>query len=357
MIKNLFIFNFKVLLAPALIIFTFLLAEGVFRIKYFGVDAILNYKEYGPRPSSKFKMSIDSEYGKAFMLVPNKISRIRGKIFSSNSQGFREAETEFEQTGRKYRIAIIGSSYSGGMGVLEHERYGNQLQILLDNNFPDQYQVLNFAIPGSPISEVISLYEARVKNLKPDLVIYPPRKLEVLKKYKSKQSKHNDLDIRKHFFSGSYIYAFLRYEFKSWHSKYIHVNWKSRLTGYSSNRSKDNIQKNITYLEGFLERRVFENTSTILLSLPKTNQSEPFFDDMKFKELASKYPNIYYMELFSSLAGKINIHDNIYPGDNHPNAKVHKLYAEGIYEILVPLLDKIKKADSLRDEIEPLPVN
>ncbi len=59
------------------------------------------------------------------------------------------------------------------------------------------------------------------------------------------------------------------------------------------------------------------------------------------KELTKNIPGIYYGDLYPPLAGKISINDAIYPGEGHPNARVHKLYAEAIFDILVPILSEL----------------
>ena len=346
MIKNSYTFNFKILLIPALITLALILAEAGFRLKYFDYDAILNYKDYTPNLRRHHTKYIESDYGRGHTLIPTKVFRIKGTLVNANKHGFRERNIDPEAIKNKLRIAVIGSSYSMGTGVSEKERYSNQLQIILDHAFPDQYEVLNFAVLASSIQEVISTYESNVIKFNPDIILYPPRNLKFIAEYNSgrkKKLKNNDLDVRIQLFSQSFLYGYVRYEFKRWYKKYINVKWQERLQSYTPTSRKENIEINIKSLEGFLQRRSDENASIILLGIPKITQIRPGPDHKRLKQLEKKFPKVYYRSIHSLLMGKLSVNDNIYPGDTHPNARAHKLYAEAIFKALVPVLEKIKQ--------------
>ena len=67
---------------------------------------------------------------------------------SVNSLGFRERQVGPKDPNR-YRIAVIGDSFSWGQGLQERERFSN----LLDQRLSPGAEVLNFGMPGHTMPE------------------------------------------------------------------------------------------------------------------------------------------------------------------------------------------------------------
>ncbi len=65
-----------------------------------------------------------------------------------NSLGFRERQVGPKDPNR-YRIAVIGDSFSWGQGLEERERFSN----LLDQRLSPGAEVLNFGLPGHTMPE------------------------------------------------------------------------------------------------------------------------------------------------------------------------------------------------------------
>ena len=64
---------------------------------------------------------------------------------SINEQGFRERGFSAVKPPGTYRIAALGDSFTFGNGLRPRERYSD----LLNQWLPDQFEVLNFGIPGA----------------------------------------------------------------------------------------------------------------------------------------------------------------------------------------------------------------
>ncbi len=84
---------------------------------------------------------------------------------SINSLGYREREIG-PKSPTRYRIAIIGDSYTWGQGVDESERFSNVLEELLGPS----YEVLNFGIPGHTLPDHLNELDP-VMKLSPDFVL------------------------------------------------------------------------------------------------------------------------------------------------------------------------------------------
>ena len=84
---------------------------------------------------------------------------------SFNQLGFREHEVG-PKNPHRYRIAIIGDSFTFGVGVEERDRFSNLLQDFMG---PD-YEVLNFGHPGNNLPEHLEELD-QVLPIKPDFVL------------------------------------------------------------------------------------------------------------------------------------------------------------------------------------------
>jgi lysophospholipase L1-like esterase len=84
---------------------------------------------------------------------------------STNSLGYRDREPGPKDPNR-YRIAVIGDSFTWGQGIEVQERFTN----LIEASLGPRYEVLNFGIPGHDMPEHLQVL-ARVLPLHPDFVL------------------------------------------------------------------------------------------------------------------------------------------------------------------------------------------
>src|SRR5258708_8533971 len=88
-----------------------------------------------------------------------------GPSISVNSLGFRERDVGPKDPNR-YRIAIIGDSFTWGQGIQARDRFSNLLEGFLGSH----YEVLNFGIPGNNMPEQLNQLDL-VLELRPDFVL------------------------------------------------------------------------------------------------------------------------------------------------------------------------------------------
>jgi lysophospholipase L1-like esterase len=82
-----------------------------------------------------------------------------------NSLGFREREVAPKIPGR-YRIAVVGDSFTWGQGIQARDRFSD----LLEGFLGARYEVLNFGIPGNNLPEHLNALDLVLK-LQPDFVL------------------------------------------------------------------------------------------------------------------------------------------------------------------------------------------
>jgi len=92
---------------------------------------------------------------------------------SLNSLGFRDREVQAIQPEGVYRIAVVGDSLTFGNGIDEDARFGNLLEIDLNNSVLStiEYEVLNFGRGGAETEDHLAILRDHVVSLKPDYVL------------------------------------------------------------------------------------------------------------------------------------------------------------------------------------------
>jgi hypothetical protein len=73
--------------------------------------------------------------------------------------------------GDKFRIAVVGDSFAYGQGILESERFSEQLAVLLEQAAPRAFEVYNFARPGTETVDHIEILKQSVLPTNPDFVL------------------------------------------------------------------------------------------------------------------------------------------------------------------------------------------
>src|SRR5476649_135176 len=82
-----------------------------------------------------------------------------------NALGFRDREIAPKRPDR-YRIVVVGDSFTWGQGIEAKERFSN----LIENALGPGYEVLNFGIPGDNLPEHLDVL-ARALPVSPDFVL------------------------------------------------------------------------------------------------------------------------------------------------------------------------------------------
>lgn len=87
-----------------------------------------------------------------------------------NSWGFRGPEPEVNKKENVYRIAVIGDSVAFGYGLPMEKAFPALLESSLRSSGKD-VEVLNFSVSGYGLEAYRALYESKVRQFHPDLVL------------------------------------------------------------------------------------------------------------------------------------------------------------------------------------------
>lgn len=106
-------------------------------------------------------------------LIPNQSVKFQGVPVTTNSCAMRDSEFLVAKQPNQVRIALLGDSFAFGWGVEEHESFSEVAEEKLNKIFNGQlnFEILNFGVPGYSTFQELALFEDRVLDLEPDLVL------------------------------------------------------------------------------------------------------------------------------------------------------------------------------------------
>lgn len=105
-------------------------------------------------------------------LIPNKVTVLDGWTISTNSFGMRDKEYSLAKPDGVYRIAILGASYEMGSGVSQDSTFEALLEQMLNDSIRHkEIEVLNFAVGGYHLPQLVWVAENKLPQFEPDLVL------------------------------------------------------------------------------------------------------------------------------------------------------------------------------------------
>lgn len=152
-------------------IFTLGLSEGAFRL--LEKSQILKIRlvsrpgrkvglfEYDKHLGWKNRANYEETYNLPYRTTLEKI----------NKDGWRDEEYDFAKKKGVFRIAVLGCSFTYGLGVNAEETYPQRLKAILNESKHREFQVLNFGVNGYGLDQMTINYEKFVRRYDPDLVI------------------------------------------------------------------------------------------------------------------------------------------------------------------------------------------
>lgn len=111
--------------------------------------------------------------GLIYELKPGASVEIQGRMQRINAHGMRDREVSMQKAPGRFRIAVVGDSFTFGWRVFLEDCYVKQLEKLLNDRAdrPDSFEVLNFGVCGYNTEQQMILLEEKVLAFDPDLVI------------------------------------------------------------------------------------------------------------------------------------------------------------------------------------------
>jgi hypothetical protein len=358
-------------ITPALVLLLFVAAEAVIRFRSFGLVGIvhpLRYHELSLSDLGVFEAAKDPQLG--FLVRPNLDTYYRGSHFTTNQYGARGPRVTLDKPPGVIRIVVLGISTEFGQGVSDDEVFSQRLENLLNQDRPGGYEVQNFAMAGYDTYQNIRLYDERVRQMSPDVVLYGtyPRDLlttRLVRRLPKFTPEPALFDVRSY---GGYWfgYSLLR---KAWTTNGIMEDWSSRAQLRwtkvdSDTRARIQLQlgpgnmfsaATMTQppgvqaqrspkdeLDAFVQARHDEGKLLVLMRLrmPLSKDIRPAQVHQQMEQLCTPSARCVVVDTHQSLQGRIGPDDVVSGSDGHPNARVHGLYADILYQALQPLLAK-----------------
>ncbi len=316
-----------------LILFTSL--EIIVRVIFFGSSALWHLTEYNNR-SLVFTPLVEQIENPdiCWKLGAHQASYFRNTRFNTNQYGFRDREFAVEKTPGIQRIAVLGRSTTMGSGVKNADIYSRQLQLLLDERYPQQFEVLNFAVGAYRFTQMQAAYEAFVARFKPDVIMWPIYYDELstpavgCPNLNSIQPRWDEL---RGYFTPLFLYGAGKAWIKEQMPWLMVSRWRSRGQAHSPpSDTKAHL------LERFIQARTQEGIKMMVPVLFNINHIERQKSPLPAKYIQTwiqpftKNPEVQWVNTVPDLIPLVTRQDLTYLGDNHPNTRVHRLYAESI---------------------------
>ena len=233
---------------------------------------------------------------------------LKSTTVKMNSRGFRDVEHVLEKAHNTFRVAVIGDATAFGWGVEPEEAFPKALETVLEaNNGGWTYEVFNLSVCGYGMAEKVAVFKKDGLPFDPDVVV-----LQVSPDDHILSSESADPDRSR--------------------SVPTEADWKAVKAALLD-------LANIT-----LTRKV-----DVVLFLPRAPPSR-----FPLKELANRF-RWKVVDAFPD--PKVEARFRLCDGDGHPNAALHRVYAERLFQTLAENewlpIERAFDCDILREDIKP----
>jgi len=255
---------------------------------------------------------------------------------SLNSLGFRDREFGPKGPGR-YRIAVIGDSFTFGNGVDEPDRFSNLIQGVLG----PQYEVLNFGHPGNNLPDHLVELDLVLK-MNPDFVLLQlyENDFETPEMMANRPKDHRlmPLDVDERMMRASLLYRLL---IDHWNQFQESTGLAEGYTNYMARHLRDPDSPDAVRTSGmllqFLDRARSAGVANGGVLFPALYGLHPKGANYPFDYLSDRVKQIYtlaqtpYLDLFPAF---LTVKDPsslwVNRFDPHPNARANHLAAVAI---------------------------
>ncbi len=331
--QNSSIFNFKLLRSPIIIIALYVIIELGFRISSFGAHTALNWGTYNPRGilSTDIVMAVENPEI-SWKLRPGVETIFKNQKFTTNSLGLRNPEVSAHKLFGKTRVIVLGRSITMGAGVSDEATYTRRLQQHLEDWKPGQYEVLNCAVGGYSLKQMLNYYEEYLTGLNTDILLIPLSKEDLLKSDPQfapplalAQPSISHLNF---YLSYTFLYESLRFVVKRTFKPRLSTDWKARASEITDPQAA--VSSNKLILAAFIHKRNLENISCLLYS-PDRGENPSAESDEILEQWTNAQTGASYLDINEYMQGKMPAKTHIYFGDNHPSPEVHALFADALF--------------------------
>jgi hypothetical protein len=96
----------------------------------------------------------------------------RGTRYRTNHFGFRGPDIADRAAPGVVRVALVGDSFTAGVGVAEERTYAGRLREMFDAADPGRYEVVNLGVPGASLRASVTRFMQYGLPLQPQIVVY-----------------------------------------------------------------------------------------------------------------------------------------------------------------------------------------
>lgn len=258
---------------------------------------------------------------------------LMGAPVEINSHGLRDREHEWTKPRGTYRILVLGDSITFGWGVRAEDTFARQLEADLNARFAGRptVEVINSGVGNYNTRQEVSYYRERGHDYTPDLVILaffindaepiriPPRHPLAL---------HSQAYV---LFNSS-VQGVLR-------GLGVWPNWRDYYRGLYADDAPG-WQDCRGALDELFRLTRDQGADTLVAIIPELHvlgEDYPFADCEQKVVAEAADAGVRYVDLRPALASEVPESLWVSPGDAHPNARGHRLIADG----LLPVVDEL----------------
>jgi len=335
----------KKILKPVLAVFlsTFLcllVLEGLTRI-FFTLN--LDYQIEMSRYAGLMKRQVIVK-GSSHAHLPDQQAKLMGVGVTINAKGFRDKDYELKKPDNVYRIMLLGDSLTFGWGVKAENRFSDLLEARLNKEVKDskygRFEVINTGVGNYNTVQEVNFYEIQGSAWEPDMVILN----FFINDAEPTPTKRSPFIIQY-----SYLAMWL----------WGRLDTMQRIVGvrdnffdyygklYNDDQPGLNIMKEA--LARISEITDKDRTKLLMVMLPELHVvgKEYKFADIykRVKDFANQSGITHVIDLSDNFKGQEPDTLWVSPDDAHPNAKAHKIIAEGIFSHLLENYFRTSKMD------------
>lgn len=318
--------------------------EIYLRVRYFGLGGLsfdrCRAASYG-HPWSCFEYSEATYTG----LKPNTVVQFKGKPFSVNADGFRGKTYQRPKPEDVFRIILLGASATQGSGLEDADVMTEVMESRLNaTGLPVRVEVVNLSLGGSRLGEMVHCLAEIGMSYDPDLILVGVNQILIpAKEMEIRARKVHAVEIplwrkmldRKYSFLGSRFFMVdLLEQLRSGEIMGMGQALKRPLSaagGPVSLQMPDGQKRNLE--EGLTRIRAAAGTVPVMLYLLRPISNQPgMMDRAGFRDYLGERAAAFDMSVLDTTDLDFKDYREldliVYPGDKHPNAIAHRLYAE-----------------------------
>ncbi len=316
--------------------------EVYLRVRYFG-PAGMSFDRYRPasygHPWSRFEFSEATYTG----LKPNTVVRFKGKLFSVNADGFRGKSYLRPKPAGVFRVVLLGASATQGSGLEDSEVMTEVMESRLNaTGLQVRVEVVNLSLGGSRLGEMVHCLESIGMSYEPDLilvganqVLIPTREMEIrARTVRALQVSpwRKVLDRQYAFIGSRFFFIDLLEQLRSGEIVGMGRVLARPLSSGETLEYKmpegqqHNLETGLTRIQA-----AAGPVPVALYLLRPISNRQGFTDRAGFRAYLSQRAAAYGMTVLDTTDLNFEAYREldliVYPGDKHPNAIAHQLFA------------------------------